>query len=182
MVRCGTIRPRVPTRGSVRPGLMNAPASLTHMAAVSRASRAEGRLRDCARDSLQLHLVLRPRDRHPPARRAPGRCWNRLRQERRTGRSARMLYEVLGDIWVVQRNPTCRTTCSTTRRRASADRGAAPPARRHRARRSPEDAERDAAVGELLTAARRRWTASSASSARWPSCAARVHALGRVTA
>src|ERR671927_1708434 len=30
---------------------------------------------------------------------------NRLRQERRTGRSARMLYEVLGDIWVVRRNP-----------------------------------------------------------------------------
>ena len=28
-----------------------------------------------------------------------------LRAERRTGRSARMLYEVLGDIWVVTRNP-----------------------------------------------------------------------------
>jgi FAD/FMN-containing dehydrogenase/Fe-S oxidoreductase len=28
-----------------------------------------------------------------------------LRTERRTGRSARMLYEVLGDIWVVSRNP-----------------------------------------------------------------------------
>ncbi|HEX4878243.1 MAG TPA: DUF3683 domain-containing protein, partial [Limnobacter sp.] len=28
-----------------------------------------------------------------------------LRQERRTGRSARMLFEVLGDIWVVRRNP-----------------------------------------------------------------------------
>ncbi len=28
-----------------------------------------------------------------------------LRAERRTGRSARMLYEVLGDIWVVRRNP-----------------------------------------------------------------------------
>jgi FAD/FMN-containing dehydrogenase/Fe-S oxidoreductase len=28
-----------------------------------------------------------------------------LRAERRTGRSARMLYEVLGDIWVVKRNP-----------------------------------------------------------------------------
>ena len=28
-----------------------------------------------------------------------------LRGERVTGRSARMLYEVLGDIWVVQRNP-----------------------------------------------------------------------------
>src|SRR5512141_3112507 len=28
-----------------------------------------------------------------------------LRGERRTGRSARMLFEVLGDIWVVARNP-----------------------------------------------------------------------------
>lgn len=28
-----------------------------------------------------------------------------LRNERRTGRSARMLFEVLGDIWVVNRNP-----------------------------------------------------------------------------
>lgn len=30
---------------------------------------------------------------------------NSLRSERRTGRSARMLFEVLGDIWVVERNP-----------------------------------------------------------------------------
>ncbi|MDE2119100.1 MAG: DUF3683 domain-containing protein, partial [Betaproteobacteria bacterium] len=30
---------------------------------------------------------------------------DQLRQQRRTGRSARMLYEVLGDIWVVKRNP-----------------------------------------------------------------------------
>src|SRR3954453_7611547 len=28
-----------------------------------------------------------------------------LRGQRRTGRSARMLFEVLGDIWVVDRNP-----------------------------------------------------------------------------
>ena len=33
------------------------------------------------------------------------RIVDELRGERRTGRSARMLYEVLGDIWVVQRNP-----------------------------------------------------------------------------
>ena len=36
------------------------------------------------------------------------RAWSlldQLRGERRTGRSARMLYEVLGDLWVVQRNP-----------------------------------------------------------------------------
>ena len=30
---------------------------------------------------------------------------NTLRGERKTGRSARMLFEVLGDIWVVERNP-----------------------------------------------------------------------------
>ena len=38
-----------------------------------------------------------------------GKQWwdvlNQLRGERRTGRSARMLFEVLGDIWVVKRNP-----------------------------------------------------------------------------
>ncbi|MEY3669855.1 MAG: hypothetical protein RL258_1250, partial [Pseudomonadota bacterium] len=36
------------------------------------------------------------------------RAWalvTELREERKTGRSARMLYEVLGDIWVVARNP-----------------------------------------------------------------------------
>jgi FAD/FMN-containing dehydrogenase/Fe-S oxidoreductase len=33
------------------------------------------------------------------------RLLDELRAERRTGRSARMLYEVLGDIWVVARNP-----------------------------------------------------------------------------
>jgi len=33
------------------------------------------------------------------------RILDELRGERRTGRSARMLYEVLGDIWVVRRNP-----------------------------------------------------------------------------
>ncbi len=33
------------------------------------------------------------------------RTLDELRAERKTGRSARMLYEVLGDIWVVQRNP-----------------------------------------------------------------------------
>ena len=33
------------------------------------------------------------------------RVLNELRGVRRTGRSARMLFEILGDIWVVQRNP-----------------------------------------------------------------------------
>ncbi|HHJ80604.1 MAG TPA: DUF3683 domain-containing protein, partial [Candidatus Tenderia electrophaga] len=30
---------------------------------------------------------------------------NQLRDSRRTGRSARMLFEVLGDMWVIARNP-----------------------------------------------------------------------------
>ena len=43
-----------------------------------------------------------------------------LRGERRTGRSARMLYEVLGDIWVVQRNPYLQDDLlEDTRRRAA---------------------------------------------------------------
>jgi hypothetical protein len=50
-----------------------------------------------------------------------------LRGERRTGRSARMLYEVLGDIWVVERNPFLEEDLiQNPKRRAPADRGAAP--------------------------------------------------------
>jgi Protein of unknown function (DUF3683)/FAD binding domain len=86
------------------------------------------------------------------------RAWellNLLRQERRTGRSARMLYEVLGDVWVVQRNPYLEDDLLTSakRRRLLIE------ALHHRLgeidrRRSDGDAERNALVGELLTAAR----------------------------
>ncbi len=87
------------------------------------------------------------------------RAWeilNQLRQERRTGRSARMLYEVLGDIWVVQRNPYLEDDLldNPKRRQMLID------ALHHRLaevqkRRSPaEDAERDGLVAELLQAAR----------------------------
>jgi FAD/FMN-containing dehydrogenase/Fe-S oxidoreductase len=40
-----------------------------------------------------------------------------LRMERRTGRSARMLYEVLGDIWVVERNPYLQDDLLDNRKR-----------------------------------------------------------------
>jgi len=87
------------------------------------------------------------------------RAWdvlNGLREERRTGRSARMLYEVLGDIWVVQRNPYLQDDLldSPKRRKQLVD------ALQHRLtevekRRTPDaDAGRDALVGELLVAAR----------------------------
>ena len=80
----------------------------------------------------------------------------RLRQERRTGRSARMLYEVLGDIWVVQRNPYLQDDLldNPKRRRQLIE------ALLHRLgeverRRTPgEDAERDAMVVQLLASAR----------------------------
>ncbi len=79
----------------------------------------------------------------------------RLRGERRTGRSARMLYEVLGDIWVVQRNPYLQDDLldNPKRRRLLVE------ALHHRLgeiakRRTPEqDAERDALVGDMLVAA-----------------------------
>ena len=87
------------------------------------------------------------------------RAWSlldRLRGERRTGRSARMLYEVLGDIWVVQRNPYLQDDLLQTPKR----RQQLVEALRHRLsevqkRRVPaDDVTRDAWVGELLEAAR----------------------------
>ena len=81
---------------------------------------------------------------------------NQLREERRTGRSARMLYEVLGDIWVVQRNPYLQDDLLDNPKRRSL----LVEALQHRLgevgkRRTPEaDPERDAMVGQLLAAAR----------------------------
>jgi FAD/FMN-containing dehydrogenase/heterodisulfide reductase subunit C len=80
---------------------------------------------------------------------------NRLRDERSTGRSARMLYEVLGDVWVVQRNPYLQDDLLDNPKR----RALLVEALQHRLgevqkRRTPEtDPERDALVGELLKAA-----------------------------
>jgi FAD/FMN-containing dehydrogenase/Fe-S oxidoreductase len=45
---------------------------------------------------------------------------NTLREERRTGRSAQMLYEVLGDIWVLTRNPYLQDDLLADRKRRAA--------------------------------------------------------------
>ncbi|MDH5354443.1 MAG: DUF3683 domain-containing protein, partial [Gammaproteobacteria bacterium] len=45
------------------------------------------------------------------------RLINELRSERRTGRSARMLYEFLGDIWVIKRNPFIQDDLLENRKR-----------------------------------------------------------------
>lgn len=78
-----------------------------------------------------------------------------LRDERRTGRSARMLYEVLGDIWAVQRNPYLEDDLLDNPKR----REALSEALEHRLRevdrrRQPGHAQ-DETVGELLAGARR---------------------------
>ncbi len=52
-----------------------------------------------------------------------GEAWdiiNTLREERRTGRSAQMLYEVLGDIWVLTRNPYLEDDLLANRKRREA--------------------------------------------------------------
>ncbi|MEJ5124769.1 FAD/FMN-binding oxidoreductase [Comamonas sp. MYb21] len=80
---------------------------------------------------------------------------DQLRQERKTGRSARMLYEVMGDIWVVQRNPYLQDDLlhNPGRRKQLVE------ALEHRLaevqkRRAPaEDPARDALVGQLIAAA-----------------------------
>ncbi|RPJ47300.1 MAG: DUF3683 domain-containing protein [Betaproteobacteria bacterium] len=45
---------------------------------------------------------------------------NALRAQRRTGRSAKMLYEVLGDMWVVKRNPYIEDDLLGNRKRRAA--------------------------------------------------------------
>ncbi|MBK7846870.1 MAG: DUF3683 domain-containing protein [Zoogloea sp.] len=80
-----------------------------------------------------------------------------LRTERVTGRSARMLYEVLGDVWVVQRNPYLQDDLLGNRDRLGALIGAL----RHRLHEvekrreesSAEDPERSAKVASLVVAA-----------------------------
>ncbi len=83
-----------------------------------------------------------------------------LRIERRTGRSARMLYEVLGDIWVVQRNPYLQDDLLENPRRRAALIEALHHRlnevdKRRRVEGAPGDDDRDAKVGHLLAAARK---------------------------
>ncbi len=80
-----------------------------------------------------------------------------LRSERVTGRSARMLYEVLGDIWVVQRNPYLEDDLLDNRDRrdalVNALRHRLKEVERRRAESEQEDPERAGKVKQLVTAA-----------------------------
>ena len=74
---------------------------------------------------------------------------NILRGERRTGRSARMLFEVLGDIWVVRRNPYLEDDllASPKRRRMLIE------ALQHRLGEIEKRRQGNELVGQLLSAA-----------------------------
>ena len=130
---------------------MNAPLPLSLIAARHDPLPAAPRLREIPYNYTSFS------DREIVIRLLGEQAWgtlNRLREERQTGRSARMLYAVLGDIWVVQRNPYLQDDLldNPRRRRQLID------ALHHRLdeiekRRTPAaDPDRDAVVGGLLEA------------------------------
>ena len=130
---------------------MNAPHTIEHL--MSAAGTAP-RLREIPYNYTSFS------DREIVLRLLGARAWeilDSLRGERHTGRSSRMLYEVLGDIWVVRRNPYLQDDLLDNPRRQRM----LVEALNHRLaevekRRTPgDDAGRDALVGELLVAARR---------------------------
>ena len=85
------------------------------------------------------------------------RVLQELRGERRTGRSARMLFEVLGDIWVVERNPYLQDDLLDSPKRASllvdAMRHRIAEIEKRRRAQSGADPDRDWKVAGLVAAA-----------------------------
>jgi FAD/FMN-containing dehydrogenase/Fe-S oxidoreductase len=130
---------------------MNAVADISDAARLSLEKEPESRLREIPYNYTSLA------DREIVIRLLGEPTWailDGLRSERRTGRSARMLYEVLGDMWVVQRNPYLQDDLLDNPKR----RRQLIAAMHHRLgevekRRDTSDASRDAKVGELLQAA-----------------------------
>src|SRR5580698_5751227 len=130
---------------------MNAVAELTGAARHPIEKETESRLREIPYNYTSLA------DREIVIRLLGEGAWtvlDSLRGERRTGRSARMLYEVLGDIWVVDRNPYLQDDLLDNPKR----RRQLIAAMHHRLgevekRRDAGDRVRDVKVGQLLRAA-----------------------------
>jgi FAD/FMN-containing dehydrogenase/Fe-S oxidoreductase len=161
---------------------MNAPLPLTEITAAAEAAAGVPRRREIPYNYTSFS------DREIVIRLLGERAWEvlgLLRSERRTGRSARMLYEVLGDIWVVQRNPYLQDDLLDNPRR----RKLLIEALQHRLgevakRRTPQaDPARDAVVGELLGLAEAAVAALAAQfRATWDLRKRTVRLLSRVTA
>jgi FAD/FMN-containing dehydrogenase/Fe-S oxidoreductase len=158
---------------------MNAPTTLQHLI---QADADAPRLREIPYNYTSFS------DREIVVRLLGESAWdvlNQLRQERGTGRSARMLYEVLGDIWVVERNPYLQDDLldNPARRKLLVE------ALQHRLsevqkRRTPSlDAARDALVGQLLAMATQAVAQFSERFARMAKLRSQVQkTLGRLTA
>ncbi len=158
---------------------MNAPTTLQHL---MQADADAPRLREIPYNYTSFS------DREIVVRLLGESAWgllNQLRQERGTGRSARMLYEVLGDIWVVERNPYLQDDLldNPGRRKLLVE------ALQHRLgevqkRRTPEaDAARDALVGQLLALATQAVAQFSERFVRMAKLRSQVQkTLGRLTA
>ncbi|MFA7623328.1 MAG: FAD/FMN-binding oxidoreductase [Pusillimonas sp.] len=130
---------------------MNAPLA-SHLLATQPPSTEVPRLREIPYNYTSFS------DREIVSRLLGPEAWNwlsDLRAERRTGRSARMLFEVLGDIWVVRRNPYLQDDLLENPKRLAM----LIEALQHRLseidrRRDPSDPDRDNKVVLLLQAAR----------------------------
>ncbi|MBI1892422.1 MAG: DUF3683 domain-containing protein [Burkholderiales bacterium] len=141
---------------------MNAPAQIQALLADAPTGAAPTRLREIPYNYTSFS------DREIVIRLLGEEAWtllDELRSERQTGRSARMLYEVLGDVWVVRRNPYLQDDmldnpkrrqdlidalnhrlAEVERRRQSTEHGEAS---------DPNAARRSANVGTLLQAAKK---------------------------
>src|SRR5277367_1802688 len=130
---------------------MNAVADLAQTPQVSLEREPESRLREIPYNYTSLA------DREIVIRLLGESGWailDGLRGERRTGRSARMLYEVLGDIWVVERNPYLQDDLlDNPKRRRQLIEALHHRLREMEKRRDAADAVRNAKVGQLLRAA-----------------------------
>src|SRR6202023_1161155 len=129
---------------------MNAVADFTGAARAGEDREPESRLREIPYNYTSLA------DREIVIRLLGDAAWavlDDLRAERRTGRSARMLYEVLGDIWVVDRNPYLQDDLLDNPKRRRQLIAALHHRLREVERRRDNDSQRDSKVGQLLDAA-----------------------------
>ncbi len=103
---------------------------------------------------------------------------NRLRASRVTGRSARMLFEVLGDLWVVDRNPYIQDDLLSSKKRLDALIGAM----HHRLDQIVARAEGNADALQLAAAARKAVASFSDGYPRTRELRRRIRQrLGRIT-
>ncbi|MBC3884129.1 DUF3683 domain-containing protein [Undibacterium griseum] len=135
---------------------MNAPVQIPALHADSPAGAAPTRVREIPYNYTSFS------DREIVIRLLGEDAWkllDQLRGKRQTGRSARMLYEVLGDIWVVRRNPYLQDDMLDNPRRRqdlidALNHRLAEVEKRRVSTQNDDDAERSNSVETLVQAAR----------------------------